>query len=218
MVVWRLARSGLAPALVALLFACAPEVEPPAPKGDVVIGGHTYRLPDEAFADGLVDHGPQDQLLLELLVPVKDGVEPATVQLLLTAPRSTNDDERKREVLNYILTDAHINVAYSLAQRTLPFTAMIKTGLGTPAHLVQVTTYPYKSMDTNDVFVHGSLVRIEEFISCNRRGPAVVYPHCIQEFSAPGIAIKASYDRQYLGYWSQIRTFTLSYLQIHKVG
>lgn len=211
-----MARAGLAAALFAPLLACTPQTEPAAPRGDVVIGGHSYRLPDEAFADGLVDHGPQDQLLLELPVPVKDGVEPATVQLLLTAPRTSDERERERLVVEDVRLEAHIHAA-DLAHTSIPFKIAAGRAPDAPPQLVQVLTYPSKSIQLYDVYVRPPLAGFHEFVACNRLGPAVNFPHCSHEFAAPGIEVKASYDREYLAHWDGIRTYVLSYLQSHRV-
>ena len=210
----RIARRGLALALFAPLLACAPQPEPPAPKGDVIIGGHSYRLPDAAFADGLVDHGPQDQLLLELPVPVKAGVKPATVQLLLTAPRTADEQERERQVLDHVRISAHIRAA-DLDHRGDKFKALAGPSL---AGLVPIVTHQDSSMQKADVFVKPPLASPVEFIACDQGDKDASYPMCDHEFTATGFEVKASYGREYKNYLDEIRRYVITYLRDHRAS
>lgn len=223
MVASSIVRSALALALAAPLLACAPADDPPQPKGDVVIGGHTYRLPDEAFADGLVDHGPQDQLLLDLPLPEtlaqppEPGEDPDSVQLLLTAPRTSDEWERQRQVLADVSLEAHISASL-LAPKTRPLRVSALRAADAPPELIQIVSDHEKDMAMSDVFLKPPISATTEVLSCNRIGPAVNFPHCTQYFTAPGFEVKAFYDRKYILHHKDLEAFVLSYLRQHRVS
>ena len=202
--------------LLAPLLACTPAATVSAPSGDVIIGGHSYRLPDEAFADGMVDHGPQDQLLLELSVPVKTGVEPATVQLLLTAPRTSDDRERERQVAESIRLGAHAD-ASDVVHTKYPLTPAVSVALDAPHGFVQVVNRQAASPFNLDVFVRPPIAEAGEFIGCTRHLLGLPGRSCHYEFPAPGMAVRASYERDYISYSGTIRSYVLKYLHSHEV-
>ena len=203
--------------LLAPLLACTPAGTVSAPSGDVIIGGHSYRLPDEAFADGMVDHGLQDSLLLELPVPVKDGVEPATVQLLLLAPKTSNERERERRVDAHIKLGAQVSATLDSSDAHFSFKQSSPRVPDAPPQMVQVVTSRPAGAGNLDVFVRPPITEAKEFIDCSYPVGDLPGLVCHQEFAAPGMAVRASYDRRYVLHSDELRTYVLFYLRTHSV-
>lgn len=209
--------TGLALGLALPMASCAP---PPgsARKTDITtIGGVSYRLPDGAFADGVVEHGPRDSLLLEMNAPGPVGEPLEAVQVLLNAPStSSNARERAKEVRDSVALNAQI-VAYNLGRQDKPLRRDKDRVLDAPAGLVQVAVDPSPDMD-QDLFVRPPISNTIEYIACNRKKGYIVDPTCSQMFAGPGFTVKMSYRRELLSNWDSLRASFLSYLQNHRAS
>ena len=218
---WR----GLAPLAAGLALAapaaCSPTSPPSAAWGIITIGGATYRLPAEAFTTAEPSQGLQSSMLLELPVIAHADRSPGDpLQVLLLAIDGRDAQDRLRQIQGSIALNASISAMPRLKRRGQPLRPSTEPVAGAPAGLVRVAVDPPEATDAvvSDVFVRPPLAATTEYISCARPSTVARFPLCEQEFAAKGMTVKATYPREELPRWNEIRRAVLTYLSAHRAS